>query len=141
MPPTTSRRPVSSGRPGEPPSSRVPPQEYPDDEIPFRDEPSFTGEIPHEDLSRTVADFLYRHVVARKDIGVSSLGGASNGKGTVLEVEAKLGRFIDRDRRTRFKLPVATETVFVKELTGAHLQFESYMTLVRCTLIFPSRGL
>ncbi|KAI5305518.1 stearoyl-CoA 9-desaturase [Ascosphaera pollenicola] len=139
--PPTSRHTASAERPKEP-SSRVPPQEYPNDEIPFRDEPSFTGEIPHEDLSKQVADFLFEQVVKRTDIGVSHLGGSSNGHGAVLEVEAKLGRFIDKDSQQHFQLPIKTETILLKDRTGPHLYFESYMTLNqhRCLNEFLNRA-
>ncbi|KAI5288062.1 mRNA-capping enzyme subunit beta [Ascosphaera aggregata] len=125
--PQSSRRPVSSGRPGgEPP--HVPSHAYPDDDIPFQVEPTFTGVVPREELCDAVANFLYSHIVPRKEIGVSGLGEVVYGKRTVFEVEAKLGRFIDRDRQMRLQLPVSTETVFEKDYTGARLQFESHMT-------------
>ncbi|KAI5298068.1 mRNA-capping enzyme subunit beta [Ascosphaera atra] len=123
-----SRRPTSSGHP-EPMSFRDTAPLAPEAAKPFSEEPSITGFIPHEEITKVICDFLYQHVVDRKDIGVSGPGGNSGGQGAVLEVEAKLGRLIDRTRGDRLRLPVLTETVVDKETSGLRLGFKSSMTL------------
>ncbi|KAI5287129.1 mRNA-capping enzyme subunit beta [Ascosphaera acerosa] len=103
-------------------------REYADGSVRIRDDPSFTGESPREELVDAVAHFLFNQVVERREVGVAELGSPAAEGGIVFEIEAKLGRFIDRDRMARLQLPVRTETIFIREYTGARLQFESTMT-------------
>lgn len=92
--------------------------------------PTVTGVIPYEEVSRTICDFLFNHVVRRRDIGVGNTGGSAPGQGAVIEIEAKLGKLIDRNRGARLHLPVMTECVLDREDPGLRVSFESSMTLV-----------
>lgn len=86
--------------------------------------------IPHEEITKAVCDFLFENVVMRKDIGAAAAGAATAGAGAVLEIEAKLGQLVDRNRGTRVQLPVLTETVLNKDDPGLRIAFESSMSLV-----------
>jgi hypothetical protein len=92
-------------------------------------EPSITGLIPYEEITKSLCDFLFQHVVMRKDVAVGGAGSAAAGQGTIIEVEAKLGHIIDQDRRERLRLPVLTESIISRE---SHIRtaFESNMTVV-----------
>lgn len=91
-------------------------------------EPSITGVIPYEELTRTLGDFLFKHVVMRNDVNAGDAG--SVGQGTMVEIEAKLGHVIDMDSRDRIQLPVLTESVINKENGRFRTSFESKMTVV-----------
>ena len=80
----------------------------------------------NEELTKTIADFLYTEVVSRTDVGVGAAGGS--GSGAVLEVEAKLGQLIDRNTNDRLRLPVMTECVVSKNDPNLRLAFKSSMT-------------
>jgi hypothetical protein len=97
-------------------------------------EPSITGFIPHEEITHELCDFLFRHVVARNDVGTGPAGAAATGSGAIIEVEAKLGHIIDQDRRERLILPIKTEAIISKETAGFRTSFESNMTVVSTTL-------
>ena len=99
-------------------------------------EPSITGLIPHEEVTKVICDFLFEHVVLRKDIGAGPAGAATAGAGAVLQVEAKLGQLVDRNRGTRLQLPVYTETVLSREDPSLRIAFESSMSLVRIPVAF-----
>ncbi|CAG8048169.1 unnamed protein product [Penicillium olsonii] len=90
-------------------------------------EPSITGVIPYEEITRTLGDFLFQHVVMRTDVNAGDAGAV--GQGTVIEVEAKLGHIIDMDSRDRIQLPVLTESVINKENGRFRTSFESKMTV------------
>ncbi|BDD63989.1 hypothetical protein MAP00_008840 [Monascus purpureus] len=92
-------------------------------------EPSITGFIPYEEITKLICDFLFQHVVLRKDAAASSAGIAAADHGPIVEVEAKLGRLIDMDRGDRLRLPVLTETVVNREDPRLRTSFESSMTL------------
>ncbi|KAK2738444.1 mRNA-capping enzyme subunit beta [Myotisia sp. PD_48] len=94
-------------------------------------EPSITGLIPHEETTKIICDFLFKHVVIKKELGAGPAGGAAIGSGAIIEVEAKLGRLIDKNRRERIRLPVLTECVISKEDPSLKLQFESSMSLAQ----------
>lgn len=93
-------------------------------------EPSVTGYIPHEDMTKLVCDFLFQHVVLRNDVGAEPAGSSASGQGAIIEVEAKLGKHIDQDRKERLYLPVMTETILNKENSRFRTSFESSMSLV-----------
>jgi hypothetical protein len=93
-------------------------------------EPSITGKIPHEEVTKVICDFLFQQVVMRKDIGAGPAGGAATGQGAILEIEAKLGQIVDRNRGERLRLPVLTECVISKDDPSIRTAFESSMTLV-----------
>lgn len=92
-------------------------------------EPSITGFIPHEEITHELCDFLFRHVVARNDVGTGPAGAAAVGAGAIIEVEAKLGRIIDQDRRDRLHLPIKTEAIINRESAAFRTSFESNMTV------------
>ena len=93
-------------------------------------EPSITGYIPHEDMTKLVCDFLFQHVVLRNDVGAGPAGSSATGQGAIIEVEAKLGKHIDQDRKERLCLPVMTETILNRENSRFRTSFESSMSLV-----------
>ena len=82
-----------------------------------------------DQLTRTIADFMYTEVVGRNDVSVGPASGGS-GQGAVLEVEAKLGQLIDKNTNERLKLPVMTECVIDKRDPNLRLAFKSSMTEV-----------
>ncbi|ODM23305.1 hypothetical protein SI65_00894 [Aspergillus cristatus] len=94
-------------------------------------EPSVTGYIPHEDMTKLVCDFLFQHVVLRNDVGAGPAGSSATGQGAIIEVEAKLGKHIDQDRRERLYLPVMTETILNRENSRFRTSFESSMSLAQ----------
>lgn len=105
-------------------------------------EPTITNVIPSEELTKLICDFLFQQVVMRKDIGAGPAGGMAVGSGAILEVEAKLGRLIDKSRGERLRLPILSETVISKDDPNLRLAFESSMSQVififLFRLIFPS---
>lgn len=66
----------------------------------------------------------------RKDIGAGPAGGAAEGQGAILEIEAKLGQLVDKHRGERLRLPVLTECVISKDDPSIRTAFESSMSLV-----------
>ncbi|KAF9888799.1 mRNA-capping enzyme subunit beta [Aspergillus nanangensis] len=94
-------------------------------------EPSITGFIPHEELTKTVCDFLFQNVVLRNDVVAAPAGTAAAGHGAIIEVEAKLGRIIDMDRGERLQLPISSESILNKENSRFRTAFESSMSLAQ----------
>ncbi|KAJ5824138.1 hypothetical protein N7447_006478 [Penicillium robsamsonii] len=92
-------------------------------------EPSITGFIPHEEITKTLCDFLFQHVVMRNDVNAGPTGSAAAGQGTIVEIEAKLGHVIDMDSRDRINLPILTESVLNRENARIRTSFESNMTV------------
>lgn len=93
-------------------------------------EPSISGKIPYEEITKTVCDFLFKEVVLRNDIAAGAAGAAATGPGAMLEIEAKLGRIMDKDRQGRLRLPVMSECILQTEGSGYRTAFESSMSLV-----------
>lgn len=93
-------------------------------------EPSITGVIPHEEVTKLLCDFLFQNVVLRTDVAAGPAGSAAAGQGAIIEVEAKLGHVIDMDRQERLSLPVLTETVVNRDIPRFRTSFESSMTVV-----------
>lgn len=87
-------------------------------------EPSFTNVIPYEEVTRSICDFLFHHVVSNEGIGVGSAGGVPSPNGQ-LEIEAKIGRLVDKSG-DRIQLPIKTEAVLEETLD---VTFESMMTV------------
>ena len=85
-------------------------------------EPSITNLIPSEELSRTIADFLFQEVVQRKDI---PMGPTTTGK---IEIEAKIGQIVNRDTNDRLRLPVLTEAILARNDPSVRTVFRSSMT-------------
>lgn len=94
-------------------------------------EPSITGFIPYEEITKILCDFLFKNVVMRNDVAAGPAGSAAAGHGTIIEVEAKLGHLIDQDRRERLQLPILTESVVNRENPHFRTSFESNMSIVR----------
>ena len=84
---------------------------------------------PSDELTKLIADFLFTEVVARTDIGVAPIGGAS-GPGAVVEIEAKIGQLIDKNTNDRLRLPVMTESIVSKDDPNIRIVFKSSMTEV-----------
>lgn len=93
-------------------------------------EPSITGYIPHEDVTKTVCDFLFQHVVLRNDASAGPAGSSAAGQGAIVEVEAKLGQHIDLDRGDRLYLPIMTESILNRDNPRFRTSFNSSMSLV-----------
>ena len=93
-------------------------------------EKSITNVTPYEEVTRLIANFIFREVVTREDVG-SVLG-------ATLEIEAKLGQIIDKNTNDRLKLPVLSECVLSKGDPNLRTNFKSSMTEVS-TLIFPHK--
>ncbi|OJD20081.1 hypothetical protein ACJ73_08587 [Blastomyces percursus] len=94
-------------------------------------EPSITGLIPHEEVTKLICDFLFQQVVMRRDIGAGPAGGSAVGQGAVLEVEAKLGMLVDRNRGERVRIPALTECILAKDDPSIRVGFESSMSLAQ----------
>ena len=93
-------------------------------------EPSIMNVIPADEVVKAVSDFLFMNVVLQNhQIGVAAAGGAA-GRGAVLEIEAKIGRIIDKNTTDRLRLPVLTETVFNRNDIEKRTTFESSMSEV-----------
>ena len=93
-------------------------------------EPSILNVIPTDEVVRIVSDFLFTQVLVNETIGVAPAG-SSAGRGAVLEIEAKIGRIIDKNTMDRLQLPVLTETVLNRDHPNMRTNFESSMTEVR----------
>ncbi|KAH8700178.1 CYTH-like domain-containing protein [Talaromyces proteolyticus] len=94
-------------------------------------EPSITGKIPYEEVTKAVCDFLFKEVVLRKDLAAGAAGASASGSAALVEIEAKLGRIIDKDRGERLRLPILTECVIQREASGLRTVFESSMSLAQ----------
>ncbi|EEH46994.1 uncharacterized protein PADG_03092 [Paracoccidioides brasiliensis Pb18] len=94
-------------------------------------EPSITGVIPHEEVTKLICDFLFQQVVMRRDIGAAPAGGSAVGQDAILEVEAKLGLLIDRNRGERVRIPALTECIVAKDDPSIRVGFESSMSLAQ----------
>ncbi|KAL3466012.1 CYTH-like domain-containing protein [Aspergillus heterothallicus] len=94
-------------------------------------EPSITGFIPHEEITKIVCDFLFQHVVLRNDAAAGPAGSSAVGQGAIIEIEAKLGKLIDLDRGERLQLPVMSESVIARDNSRLRTSFESSMTLAQ----------
>ncbi|KAJ5812027.1 hypothetical protein N7474_008328 [Penicillium riverlandense] len=92
-------------------------------------EPSITGFIPHEEVTKRLCDFLFEHVVLRNDVAAGAAGSAAAGQGAIIEVEAKLGRVLDMDRSERLNLPILTESVINRKNPMLRTSFESNMSI------------
>ncbi|QKX53690.1 uncharacterized protein TRUGW13939_00770 [Talaromyces rugulosus] len=94
-------------------------------------EPSITGKIPYEEVTKSICDFLFKEVVLRKDLAAGAAGAAATGSMATLEIEAKLGRLVDKDRGERLRLPIMTECIIHREGSGFRTAFESSMSLAQ----------
>lgn len=80
-------------------------------------------------IAKEVADWLFRFVVSRADIGELT------SRGVDVEIEAKLGQLIDKDTGVRYHLPIKTEAVLSET---NRIGFRSSMTEV-CITHSPDR--
>lgn len=83
-------------------------------------EPSITNQVPYEDLTRQISDWI---------VGTIGMAEPPSG-GAMFEIEAKIGDIHDIEEGQRLNLPVLTETVFNKE-KFRKTKFESSMNMVR----------
>lgn len=82
-------------------------------------EASITGVKPYEEISKTVADFIFIHVINNPDIKEIT------GRGIQFEIEAKLGTLLDKD--TNFRVDRLLDTECVLHDNG-RVAFKSSMT-------------
>ena len=88
-----------------------------------------TDTEPADELIKNVADFIFPLVVTKDDVGVAPAGGG-RGLGAVLEIEAKIGKLIDRNTNDRLRLPVLNECMVSHADPNLRIAFESSMTEV-----------
>lgn len=74
-----------------------------------------------EEIAKQVADFIFQHVVSRPDLG------ELQSRGVDVEIEAKLGQFIESASGQRIALGVLSECVMAER---RQLSFRSAMTEV-----------
>lgn len=89
-------------------------------------ETTFSNQAPFDEMSKTVADFFFFHVVSHR--GLDELHGRP---GIQFEIEAKLGCLIDRDPQRqggRYLLPIRSEVVLLEDKSA--YAFSSSMTEV-----------
>lgn len=84
-------------------------------------EPTILNKRPYEEVSRSIADFIYIHGINNPDLPQIQRHGAH------LEIEAKLGYLINKNTTERVQLPIATECLL--QDTGK-IAFKSTMTEV-----------
>ena len=111
-----------------PPSRHVTPQprtSSPEGGLPSL-EPSIINTTPYEEITRTIADWLFSQVVLREDIGVTATG--QTAPGAIFEIEAKLGHIIDLNTNDRVSLPVLTETIISHRDPNLRTKFQSSMS-------------
>ena len=118
--------PLANGQPLIPSDGPLGPWEY-----------SVTDTIPADEVTRIVADFLFPLVVQNEDAGVAPAGGG-RGLGAVLEIEAKIGRLMDKNTNDRLRLPVMNECVINHADPNMRISFESSMTEVSLSALFPA---
>lgn len=112
--------PASTPKPAPPPPPPPPSEPGPQDILgPW--EPSITGIKPYEEISKTVADFIFIHVVNNPDIKEIM------SRGIQFEIEAKLGTLIDKDTNYRVNRLLDTECVLHD---NGRVAFRSSMTEV-----------
>ncbi|KAM0814185.1 putative mRNA-capping enzyme subunit beta [Seiridium cardinale] len=78
--------------------------------------------IPLDHLVKVVADFLFQNIC------LSEFAGEIKARGIQWEVEAKLGKIVDRNTNGRVKYPVNGECALTAD---AHVAFRSSMTLAQ----------
>lgn len=89
-------------------------------------EVSLSNQPPFDEMSKTVADFLFFHVVNNR--GAEELHGRP---GIQFEIEAKLGCLMDKDPQrqgARYQLPIRSEVVLMEDKNA--YAFSSSMTEV-----------
>lgn len=112
------------------PATQTPPANTPQLGPLGRWEPSITGFIPHEEITKLICDFLFEHVVMRNDVNAGPAGSAAGGQGAIIEVEAKFGHIMDMERGERLHLPILTESVVNRDDPRFRTSFDSNMSIV-----------
>ena len=87
-------------------------------------EESITGVKPAEEIAKQTADFIFRHVVSRDDLGELASHGVE------IEIEAKLGQFIESSSGERIAFGITSECVMAER---RQISFRSAMTEVKYT--------
>lgn len=126
--------PKASAKPRSSSHAQPPPEPLGSHELLGPWEASITGVKPYEEISKTVADFLFFHVINAQD------GQEILGRGIEFEIEAKLGTLIDKDTNHRVEKFVDSECILRD--TG-RVAFKSSMTEVRqntTVTFFSQRG-
>ncbi|MBE7180256.1 MAG: hypothetical protein INR71_03445 [Terriglobus roseus] len=118
-PPPPAPTPQANGRdktPHTPQSNRA------SSPIPLPDmmEPNVSGIPAYESVRRTICDMLFDNVVKKPDFE------ASGDVKAHYEIEAKLGRFVDRGTNERLAMPVITDTVLLPH--GLNIVFDSSLS-------------
>ena len=140
-PPTVTPRPINNTNGTSRTSGPAPTQSSPLNDVSAPDpshpddgplgpwEHTFTNIIPADEVTKLVADFLFPNVVLNNEVGVAPAGGG-RGLGAVLEIEAKIGRLIDKNTNDRLQMPVMNECVISHTDPNLRVAFESSMTEV-----------
>lgn len=110
-----------SQQPGQSQAPAAPPIESGPQDMLGPWEPCITGVKPFEEMSKTIADFLFIHVITGKDLQEIT------SRGIQFEVEAKLGTLIDKDTNHRVDRAVESECVLGE---SSRVAFRSSMTEV-----------
>jgi polynucleotide 5'-triphosphatase len=71
-------------------------------------EQSIQNCLPQDEISKIVADWLFRVVANREDAGELA------SRGVEVEVEAKFGQIIDKDTNDRIRYPIQSECVLIE---------------------------
>jgi hypothetical protein len=95
-------------------------------EIPPGMEPSFDNVIPYNDVVMRVADRIYEFLIKCP---------FELDQGSKWEIEAKLGRILDKRENERIFLPVESETIIREDWARDNTKFDSKMGMVRDTQI------
>lgn len=76
------------------------------------------------DMEKVVADWLYVNLFQLQGFGEDPNIGA-------IEIEAKIGKLIDKRQDVRIKLPISTATIVEETWLRENARFESQMDEVR----------
>ncbi|ANB15799.1 Cet1p [Sugiyamaella lignohabitans] len=77
---------------------------------------SMTGQLPFEDLTRKITEWVYSHLLQLGD------------DRKYVEVEFKLGTVHDKSTERRLELPIVTETLLRSDYAKAHTFFKAEMS-------------
>ena len=96
-------------------------------------EDSITSFTPSSEQIDHLSDFIYKHVVDRFDVD-AGLAAFGLGAGAIIEIEAKIGHFVDKRTNNRLRRSVTAEYVLDKSDPDLRVNFKSSMTDVRSLL-------
>jgi hypothetical protein len=94
-------------------------------------EESISGIKPSEEIAKQTADFIFQHVVSRDDLGELSSHGVE------IEIEAKLGQFIESASGERIAYGITSECIMAER---RQISFRSAMTEVNIISVNISRS-